>query len=44
MLTMDQVVNVILAIDKVHTSLQRALVCGPDMLNQVYGQSSSTDR
>ncbi len=35
---MDQLVNVLLAIDKVHTVPQRALDCEPGLggLNQVY--------
>ncbi len=38
-LTVDQLVNVILAIDKVHTVPQRTLECRPGLggLNQVMG-------
>ncbi len=34
---MDQIMNVIITIDKVHTAPQRALDCGPGLggLNQV---------
>ncbi len=36
---MDQLVNVLLAIDKANTVLQKAPDCGPGLsgLNQVYG-------
>ncbi len=44
MLTMDQLVHVILAIDKVRTASQRALDCGPGLggLNHVYGPNHPT--
>ncbi len=40
-LTLDILVNALLAIDKAHTAPQRALDCGPGLgeLNQVYGHN-----
>ncbi len=41
---MDQLVNVLLAIDKVYKASYRALDCRPDLggLNQVYGPNCPT--
>ncbi len=41
---MGQLVNVLLAIEKAHTLLYRALDCGPDFggLNQAYGPNHPT--
>ncbi len=41
---MDQLINVLLAIDKAHTVPQRALDCEPGFggLNQVHGPNRST--
>ncbi len=41
---MDQLMNVVLTIDKVNTAPQRALDCRPGLggLNQVYGPNHQT--
>ncbi len=41
---MDQLVNILLAIDKAHAAQQRALDCksGLGILNQVYGPNHPT--
>ncbi len=41
---MDNLTNVLLDIDKVHKTLERAMECGPGLgrLNQLYGHSHAT--